>query len=50
MVLNYRDIAMGTNSNEEITNESQNNPFTERVSLDQILEKINLVKKSYNIL
>ena len=39
MVLNYRDIAMGTNSNEEITNESQNNPFTERVSLDQNIRK-----------
>ena len=30
---------MGTNSNEEITNESQNNPFTERVSLDQNIRK-----------
>ena len=39
MVLNYKDIAMGTNSNEEITNESQSNPFTERVSLDQNIRK-----------
>ena len=50
MVLNYKDIAMGTNSNEEITNESQSNPFTEELVLTKILEKINLVKKFYNIL
>ena len=39
MVLNYKDIAMGTNSNEEITNSLENDIFSERVSLDQNTRK-----------
>ena len=39
MVLNYKDIAMGTNSNEEINNSLENDIFSERVSLDQNTRK-----------
>ena len=35
MVLNYKDIAMGKPSTEDLTNDFNADPFKQRVSLDQ---------------